>query len=131
MFIYLYKNLHKIARKWNKPENTRDITGFMGEIIQNWEPYLGTYKSSKNTETAEIYIAPHNTSATGRFLRQQKQMDYWTRNYMVMRIQDTLDKILNRCRLGPRIVCVCVQSGTIWVLDGVYHSVINMCVCTM
>ena len=104
----------------------------MGEIIQNWEPYLGTYKSFKNTETGDIYIAQHNTCnsnpATGQFWRQQKQMDYWTRNYMVMRIQDTLDKILNRCRPGPRIVCVCVQSGTIWVLSGVYHSVMNMCV---
>ena len=47
--------------KWNKPENTRDITGCIGEIIQNWEPYLGTYKSFKNTATADIYIALHNT----------------------------------------------------------------------
>ena len=124
LFINVYLSVQKFTqnctrRKWNKPENTRDITGCMGEIIQNWEPYLGTYKSFKNTETADIYIALHNTCNsnpdTGWFLRQQKQMDYWIRNYMVMRIQ-----ILDRCRLGPRIVCV--QSGTIWIWDGVCHS---------
>ena len=100
-FINVYLFVQKFTqnctrRKWNKPENTRDITGCMGEIIQNWEPYLGTYKSFKNTKTADIYIALHNTCNsnpdTGWFWRKQKQMDYWTRNYMVMRIQDTLDK---------------------------------------
>ena len=47
--------------KWNKPENTRDITGCIGEIIQNWEPYLGASIFFKNAATADIYIASHNT----------------------------------------------------------------------
>ena len=66
-FINFYLSVQKCTQnytrrhqmdKWNKPENTRDITGCIGESIQNWEPYLGTYK---NTATADIYIASQKT----------------------------------------------------------------------
>ena len=113
--------------KWNKPENTRDITGCIGEIIQNWEPYLGTYKSFKNTATADIYIASHNTSDSNPATWESEMND---KQYKVLgETSKTKYKILDRpWRLPPsklkcfldspaigesEIVCVCaVQVPT-------------------
>ena len=67
-----YSSVHKCTQnytrgyqmdKWNKPKNTRDITGCIGESIQNWKPYLGTYK---NTTTADIYIASQSIGGTSK-----------------------------------------------------------------
>ena len=68
IYLSVHKRTQNYTRryqmdKWNKPKNTRDITGCIGESIQNWKPYLGTYK---NTTTADIYIASQSIGGTSK-----------------------------------------------------------------
>ena len=50
------------------------------------------------------------------------------KNYIVMRIQDTMEKFGADADWDLRLF-VLVWSGTIWIWDGVYQSAINMCNC--
>ena len=52
------------------------------------------------------------------------------KNYIVMRIQDTMEKFGADADWDLRLF-VLVRSGTIWVSNGIYNNAINMCNCIL